>query len=145
MKRDAEGNATFEGGNINSGDQRLSVFERLVYPKLGSRPINDIKRSEIVSLLDDIEDDSGPRMAYVTLAYLSRLFNWHASRTDDFRSPIVRGMGRVKPRERAGKRVLTDEEIRDVWMALDSGEDIPECPFRNFLNRVSRLDSKEEA
>jgi hypothetical protein len=21
----------------------------------------------------------------------------------------------------------------------------PECPFRNFLNRVSRLDSKEEA
>jgi integrase len=40
----------------------------------------------------------------------------------------VRGMSRVKPRERAGKRVLSDEEIRDVWAALDAGaEDIPAC------------------
>src|SRR5882672_11348360 len=67
-------------------------------------------------------------MAHSVLAFLSRVFSWYAARSDDFRSPIVRGMGRVKPRERAGKRVLTDGEIRDVWAALDAGaEDTPGC------------------
>jgi len=128
MTRGANGKATFSG-KLRSGPQRLKVFERLVYPSsLSACQIDEIKRSEIVRLLDKIEDERGPRMAHVTLAYLSKVFNWHAARDDNFRSPIVRGMGRVKPRERAGKRVLTDEEIRDIWAALDSGsEDIPDC------------------
>jgi integrase len=61
------------------------------------------------------------------------VFNWHASRDDDFRSPIVRGMGRVKPRERARERTLTDEEIRDVWAGLDAATeagDVPACYAR---------------
>jgi len=72
-------------------------------------------------------------MAHVTLAYLSRVFNWHASRDDTFRSPIIRGMGRVKPRERAGKRTLTDEEIRDLWAGQEAASqagDIPACYVR---------------
>jgi integrase len=39
-------------------------------------------------------------------------------------------MGRVKPRERARERTLTDEEIRDVWNGLDAArgaDDIPDC------------------
>jgi len=128
MTRDAEGNATFNG-KLRSAKERLQTFERLVYPeKIASQQIDDLRRSELVKLLDKIEDNSGPRMAHVTLAYLSRAFNWHASRDDTFRSPIVRGMGRVKPRERAGKRTLTDEEIRDLWKALDTGvKNLPSC------------------
>jgi integrase len=100
---------------------------------MGHRQIDEIKRSEIVKLLDKIEDNSGPRMAHVTLAYLSKVFNWHASRDDNFRSPIVRGMGRVKPRERARERTLTDEEIRDMWNGLEAvrrADDIPDCYVR---------------
>jgi integrase len=128
MKRGADGRPSFEGGNIRSAAQRLKVFERLIYPKLGSRDIADIKRSEIVTLLDKIQDERGPQAAHQTLAFISKTMNWHASRSDHFRSPIVRGMGRVKPRERAGKRVLSDEEIRDVLAALDAGgKDTPTC------------------
>jgi integrase len=90
---------------------------RLVYPKLGGRQIEDIKRSEIVRLLDHIEDERGPVMADRTLAYLRRVFTWHAGRSDDFRSPIVRGMARTKPAERAGDRTLSDDEIKAVWAA----------------------------
>jgi integrase len=32
---------------------------------------------------------------------------------------IVAGMGRVKPKERERTRVLTDDEIRDLWAGLD--------------------------
>jgi Phage integrase central domain len=77
------------------------IFERYLYPKLGSRQIAGIKRSEISRLLDQIEDDNGPVMADHVLALLRKLMSWHASRGDDFCSPIVRGMAKTKPKERA--------------------------------------------
>jgi integrase len=43
--------------------------------------------------------------------------NWHASRSDDFRSPIVRGMNRTTASELARDRVLTDDELRRIWNA----------------------------
>jgi integrase len=130
MTRDEDGNARFaEDGKLRSAPGRLAVFERLLYPDdIAGRQIEDIKRSEINKLLDKVEDERGPHSAHQLLAFLSRLFTWYAARNDDFRSPIVRGMGRVKPRERAGKRVLSDEEIRDVWKALDDGaKSLPSC------------------
>ena len=108
-----------EGKRLRSVDQRRATLERLVYPKLGARPVGDIKRSEIVRLLDDIEDDRGPAMADQTLAILREILNWHASRSDEFRSPIVRGMARGKPKERARSRTLTDAEVQAVWRAAD--------------------------
>jgi integrase len=111
-----------EGSRLRSMGERRATFERLVFPKLGARQIEDVKRSEISRLLDRIEDERGPVMADHTLAYLRRLFSWHAGRSDEFRSPIVRGMARTKPSERARARVLSDDEIRAVWQAAeDSG------------------------
>lgn len=109
-----------EGRKLRSVGERIKIFERLVYPKLGRRQIDEIKRSDINRLLDEIEDGSGPRMAHVTLAYISRLFNWHAGRDDDFRSPITRGMGRVNAAARSRERVLTDEELKAVWTAAEA-------------------------
>src|ERR1700730_16253782 len=82
-----------EGGKLRTLDQRVSILKRQVYPVLGSRPIGEIKRSEIVRLLDRVEDNSGPRAADVMLATLRRIFHWHEKRSDEFRSPIIRGMG----------------------------------------------------
>jgi integrase len=109
-----------EGKKLRTSGDRQAALARLVYPKLGARQIEDIRRSEISRLLDHIEDESGPVMADRTLAYLRRVFSWHATRSDDFRSPITRGMARTKPAERARDRVLTDREIRDVWAATET-------------------------
>jgi len=49
-----------------------------------------------------------------------KVMNWHVSRSDDFLSPIVRGMERVKPKERARERTLTDDELRAVWRAAEA-------------------------
>jgi hypothetical protein len=108
MKRDADGKAMFSG-KLRSAEQRLRVFERLIYPVLGDRQIDTVKRSEIVRLLDKIEDERGSSMAHLALAFLSRVCNWHASRDDDFLSPIRRGMGphqaqRTCPRARPDRR-----------------------------------------
>jgi integrase len=109
-----------EGPKLRSADERRKTFERLVYPKIGAAQIDAIRRSDIVRLLDGIEDKSGPRMAHVVLAYISRVFNWHAGRHDDFRSPLVRGMGRVNAQERARSRVLSDAELRAVWTTAEA-------------------------
>jgi integrase len=109
-----------EGAALRTGSFRKATLERLVYPALGDRPINDVRRSDVVRLLDATEDECGPAMADQALAYLRRVFTWHAARSDDFRSPIVRGMARTKPSERARERMLSDEELRTVWKVAEA-------------------------
>jgi integrase len=104
-----------EGAKLRTVDGVRSALTRLVYPVLGAIPIAEVRRSEIVALLDKIEDWNGPVMANRTLAAIRRVMNWHAARTDDFRSPIVRGMARGDEVPRS--RVLTDDELRRVWSA----------------------------
>jgi integrase len=111
------------------GIQR-GIFERLVFPTLGARQVGEIKRSEITRLIESIEDEHGPRMASLTLAYLGRVLNWHASREDDFRSPIVRGMTNVGVTRR--DRVLSDDELRAFWQAT-TALDHPYARFVRFV------------
>jgi integrase len=107
----------FRRTTIRSAKQRQAVLSRLVYPVLGARHIDEIRRSEIARLLDKIEDENGPAQADLTLAFIRKIMNWYASRSDDFRSPIVRGMARTVPAERARERTLTDPELTAVWHA----------------------------
>jgi integrase len=109
-----------EGKKLRTVEDRRQTMARLVYPVMGARPIADIRRSDIVRLLDRIEDKSGPVMAELTLAYIRKVMNWHASRSDEFRSPIVRGMARTSGKERARARILTDDELRAVWKAAEA-------------------------
>jgi integrase len=98
------------------------IFEKYVKPDVGHLPIEEIRRSTVTAMLDRIDQDHGPVMADRVRAHLSKAFNWHEVRTDEFRSPIVRGMSRVKHKERARKRILSTEEIQVLWQAL---EDLP--------------------
>jgi integrase len=104
-----------EGKKLRIRDRIEATLQRLVYPRLGARQVDAVTRSEIVRLLDKIEDEHGPVMADQVLAYVRRIMNWHAARSDDFRSPIVRGMARTKPRQSARDRILDDDELRAVW------------------------------
>jgi integrase len=109
-----------DGKSLRTAEWREQVLKRLVYSELGAKRIGDIKRSDIVWLLDKIEDENGATMADRTLAVVRRIMNWHALRSDDFRSPIVRGMGRVNPKKRARVHILIDEELRAVWRAAEA-------------------------
>src|SRR5262249_20543473 len=62
-----------EGGKLRTVDQRRSVLARQIYPVIGSRPVGELSRSEIVRLLDGIEDGVGQRSADIALATLGRI------------------------------------------------------------------------
>jgi integrase len=103
---------------LRSADEYESAFKRLVKPRVGKLGIYEVRRSHIIKMLDEIEDVNGPVMADRTLAYVRKAFNWYAARDDQFNVPVVRGMARIKPRERARTRVLSDDEIRAIWPEL---------------------------
>jgi integrase len=104
-----------DGARLRTRDAQLATLERHVLSgPLAGRPIATIKRREIVALLDVVADRSGLREGDMVLAHLRRVMNWHAARDDDFVSPVVRGMARLKPSDYARSRVLSDAELRAV-------------------------------
>jgi integrase len=131
---------------LRSVDQIEDTFDRLVKPQIGKLGIYDIRRSHVVTMLDEIADGNvvspetgrkvkgGPVMADRALAYVRKAFNWYAARDDDFQPPIVKGMARTKPKERKRKRVLDDEEIRDLWAGLEMLPE-PEC-YPRFVKSI---------
>ena len=120
LKTVAENYLRREADKLRTTAKRRATLERLVFPKLGAMPVDDIKRSDINHLLDEVEDERGAAMADQVLALLRRIFNWHAIRDDNFRSPIVRGMARRTAEQRERDRVLTDDELRAVWKAAEA-------------------------
>ncbi|MES2494330.1 MAG: tyrosine-type recombinase/integrase [Pseudomonadota bacterium] len=101
-------------------------LECYVYPEWGSEPFEAIRRGRVAELLDKIEDRTagasgdmgGPVMADRVLATLRKLFNWYEVRNEEYASPIVRGMRVSSAKDRARKRILTDDEIRALWPDL---------------------------
>jgi integrase len=119
--------------HLRSIKARGQVLDRLVFrSSLGSYAIATIKRSDIVRLLDKIEDENGATMADHVLGFLRHLLNWYANRADDYRTPIGRGMARTKPKERVRTRVLADDELRVIWRAAGATEG----PFGKMLQFI---------
>jgi integrase len=106
-----------EGGKLRSLPHRESALRRLVFPVLGARQIDSIRRGEITDLLDKIEDKQGQRSADLVLSYLRRIFVWHSLRDDSFLNPIVPGMSRYSISDNRRTRFLDDDEIRLLWQA----------------------------
>jgi integrase len=117
---------------LRSAPEISSIFDRLVRPRLGEKSIYTLTRTDVLDLLDQVEDERGPVMADKTLDYVRAAFAWQAVRDPDFNPPIVRGMARTKTSERARSRVLDDQEIRDLWAAL---EEMPK-PYAAFLRTL---------
>jgi integrase len=109
-------------GKLRSAGMIEAQLERLVKPEIGKVGIYELRRSHVSRMLDKIADENGPRMADLVLAYVRKAFNWYEvnGHDDDFKSPVVRGMARLKPSDRERERALADDEIRDVWSALDT-------------------------
>jgi Arm DNA-binding domain len=109
-----------EGGKLRCAKERRRLLNRLVLPALGDMPIRQIRRSDIIRLLDKIEEQNGPAASQTALAALRVICNWHAVRDDAFMSPIVRGMTRRRGHEHARSRILDDAELRAVWQAAEA-------------------------
>ncbi len=93
------------------------AFERDILPNWRHRKASSITRKEVVRLLDDIVARGAPIQANRVLEILRKTYNWAISRDIVTFNPCT---GIERPaEERTRERVLTDDEIRAVWTALD--------------------------
>jgi integrase len=123
---------------LRSADEIKRVFDRYVRPKLGAKAVHDLKRLDVINMLDTIADAGAPVMADRVLAHFRKALRWYATRDEGFAVPLVAGMARTNGRERARTRVLADDEFRDLWAALDAFDGttaVPKC-FAPFVKTL---------
>jgi integrase len=102
--------------------QAAHVFNDIVLPAWQGRIIHDIKRRDVITLLDDVAAERGGVTANRTLSYLSRFFRWCCAKDILASAPHV---GVERPaQETARDRVLSDSEIRQYWQATDALDDV---------------------
>jgi hypothetical protein len=99
------------------------------FAPLYGRPIGEIKRAEIVHVLDDLAKKT-PYRANRALSAIRKLYSWCVDRGTVEFSPVAG----LKPpaRERARDRVLSDEELSSCWHAAGAEG----FPFAQFIQLV---------
>ena len=118
--------------NNRSWKETERIFKVYVAPVWKDRPLADIRRPDLIHLLDGIEDNNGSVMADAVLAQIRKLFNWALDRGIIETTPIARVQRRTKSKERARKRWLDKSEIKAVWAAADQAG-YPFGPFVKML------------
>ncbi|WP_293951386.1 tyrosine-type recombinase/integrase [Sneathiella sp.] len=100
-----------------TADQQDRTMKIDVLPVLGDLPLDGIKRSDIISLIET-KAETSPVMANRILSLVRRFFNWAIS-VDLLGDNPAAG---VKPphAEKTRDRVLTDDEIKKVCIAAEN-------------------------
>ena len=113
----------------NSWRMTQRIFERFVLPAWHGRIIHDIKRRDVIDLVEGVAEDR-PVLANRVHAALSKFFNWLASRDVIVASPCA---GVTRPsKEEPRDRILSDDELKAVWLA--AGElGYPAEPFVRMM------------
>lgn len=99
-----------------SWKQAEHILTANVLPAWRTRKAAEIKRRDVIDLLDRIVNRGAPVMANRTLAVVRAMFNWAITRDLVEANPcyLVKPPASESPRD----RVLDQEEIRAVWAAL---------------------------
>jgi integrase len=128
-----------EGNELRSRDKILGLLERHIADDFRAREFTAIRRSDVAALLDEVEDDHSARQADHVLAIIRGVMNWYATRHDEYIPPLVRGMRRTDPKQRARARILDDDELRAVWQAAE-GNGTFGALIRMLLLTAQRVD-----
>lgn len=91
-----------------------------IVPRWGKRKITDIKRRDLVVILDEIADRGAPVMANRVLAYTRKMFSYAVQRDVLEANPFM-GMNRPS-KETSRERALSATEIKTLWTNLESAK-----------------------
>lgn len=95
------------------------MLETAVYTEWGKVKVRDLKRRDVIALIDKIAERT-PVRANRVLAVIRKMFNWAVERDVLEHSPCAG----VKPpgAEQSRERVLTDAELKAFWNGLAESE-----------------------
>ena len=100
--------------NRSVADVRNAMTKHAL-PAFRGRPIDAIRKADVLRLIDKIVDSGSPVQANRVLAYLRRLFNWCIERDLIADNPAA-GI-KAPTKEVSRERVLSLDELKDVLVA----------------------------
>lgn len=103
---------------LKSGKTVRQQFDLHVIPKWGNRDIHTITKRDVIDLLDGLMDAGKATSANRMRAYLSKFFNWCASRDIIDVPPTLTVKAPAK--EVSRDRLLHDQELRWFWVACEA-------------------------
>ena len=126
---------------LRSARELRRVAEKYILPHWGRRRLTDIRRHDMASLLDHVEDAHGPAAADAVLKVARAMMHWHRDAVDEFFVPptFPKTMRRIRVEDRARSRILTDGELARIWHATEAGG-----PFESFV-RILLLTAQRRA
>jgi integrase len=110
-------------------------FEQYLLPKFGKLKARELKRADARAFLDGMAQSKSV-MANRCLAHVRKMYNWALSKDLVEFNPIT-----AIPRpgtEKTRDRVLSADEIKALWMALDKEKPIMAATFRLRLLTAQR-------
>ena len=110
--------ASYRGKSVHWARSQERTLRRDVLPVLGARPADEIRRSEVLSLLDGIVARGAAVWANRVRGLIYRVYAWGIERDLVLTNPAF---GTRKPVvERPPERVLAEAEIRSAWLAFSA-------------------------
>lgn len=97
-------------------DERL--LKKEVVPLWGNRKAEDIKKRDVILLLESIVDRGTPAMSNQVLKVTRKMFNFAVER-DILQFTPFTGVKALAPNNRR-ERTLTETEIKTLWKSIDS-------------------------
>jgi len=104
--------------NTKSWPEAKRILDREVVAHWRGRHLGAIGRADVHELLDGVVDRGSPVMANRVLAAVRKMCAWSVDRGIITASPCT-GI-KAPTAERSRDRVLSDDELRGVWMACDA-------------------------
>jgi integrase len=93
------------------------ALDRDILPRFKNLKAKDVRRADILALIDTIVERGAPVLANRTLEMVRRIFNWGIEKEIVEANPCVA----IKPvPESSRDRILSEAEIRGLWAALDA-------------------------
>lgn len=132
-------------GRKDGGEWVRLAFERRVFPRLGDLPAEDVKRADLLAIVDDAKAGGTLRTAQVLLTDLRQMLRFAVEREVVPHNPLE-GIKRTKVAGRSVERdrALTDAELQTlaralpfarmaprsaaaIWLILATGVRVGEC------------------
>jgi integrase len=117
--------------------QIKQIIHADIIPLLGTKKLATLKTKEITLALDKIVHRGSPVHANKVLAALKQAFNYGLSRGDMLSNPAANIRARdIGGLEKARDRFLTMEEIKELWLFLDSAKNHISVQIKNALKII---------
>jgi integrase len=122
-------------------------IKRELLPALGDRPITEVRRRDVIKLVEEVAQRSGEGAAIGTLSILRKLLGWALSRDIGLETNVASAVkaNDLFGHSQARDRLLSDAELAAIWHATEVVGGAKGAVYKLLLLTGARRDEVADA